>query len=312
MNYQDANYQDDGQNIPFLPDAPDAVPDKDHSLGIPAHGQTPLQNDKPSGRVIALTGASGGAGTTAIAVQMACDLQARLSAQTPLSGQKEDARVCLFDLDFEAGGVANALDIQPCLKVEDLAQSESKIDAVFAAAIVSSHESGFAVVASEASFSGNRKVNPLAVLTLMDVLCTMFDIVILDVPTGWMPWTKPVLMGSDHAALIAELTVPGVKRAGLRQAAIRAEINQNQALPILLNKVERRALRSGLKVRDAEKTLEQPLLGSICTDPSLVQDALNRGDPCSEIRPDARFVKDVRTVLDVWDVEWAAKLLRNA
>lgn len=261
--------------------------------------------EPPTGpsRIIALTGACGGAGTTSVALQMAHELaQAGQKKSFRNQGQVRP-KVCLLDLDFEGGGLANAVDVPTHLETKDLQQAAAKIDEVFVTAVTRVHHSGFCVIASDGEFGGNGRVNPDAVLTLLDIVAGQYETVILDLPAQKTAWTVPALMGADHRAIVTPLTVAGLRRTVSRLRSFDELFGADHRTDVILNKAERRALRAGLNERDAHKALGRDALGSICLDYDLTNSAINCGEPCGVLRRDARFVKDVRDVLGAWEAQ---------
>lgn len=261
--------------------------------------------ETPSGpsRIIALTGACGGAGTTSIALQMAYELSQSSQKKGFRNQAQARPKVCLLDLDFESGGLANAVDVPTHLEARDLMQSASKIDDVFVTAVTRVHHSGFCVIASDGEFGGNGQVNPNAVLTLLDIVAGQYETVILDLPTYKTDWTVPALMGADHRAIVTPLSVAGLRRTVSKLSSLDDLLGPDAKTDVILNKAERRALRASLNESDARKALGRDALGSVCVDHDLTNNAINCGEPCGVIRREARFVKDVRDVLSQWETQ---------
>ena len=271
----------------------------DGALNIP----TEPEQIPSTARIIALTGACGGAGTTSIAIQLAHELSQSVQKKGLRNQHQARPKVCLLDLDFEGGGLANAIDVPTDLETADLDQSETKIDEVFVTAVTRVHHSGFAIIASAGEFGGNERVNPNAVLTLLDIVSSQYETVILDLPTTKTSWTLPAFLGADHRAIVTPLTVAGLRRTALRLKSFDPLFEAEAKADIILNKAERRTLRASLNERDARKALGRDPLGSICLDYDLTNSAINTGEPCGVLRRDGRFVKDVRDVLKIWEAQ---------
>lgn len=268
---------------------------------------TPLTSGGDGGtdaRCIALMGAHGGAGTTSIAIQMAYEIA--LSYQKKNSvltrGNVVDPKVCLIDLNFEIGACATYLDMPPSLDINDLSGSPDRIDPSLTQALIATHESGLAVLSARNALGGNDRVNSDTILALLDAAAQMYDVVIMDLPRLWRPWTQAAIVAADHFCIVTELTIPSLHIARERMTAIEAALPLSQPCEVILNQVERRSFRNALRVTDAAKALRREVSGTICVDGDTVREAINCGEPVGAVRAEARYVKDVRTLLARWSL----------
>ena len=244
-------------------------------------------------KVIGLMGVTGGVGTTSLAIQMAYDIIKQ--------GGRKAPSVALVDLDFENGSCAAYLDVQPRLTHEDLNADPDRIDVPLTAAFLNRHKTGINVLATKNHLGGNDIVNPNTVLALLDTVCEMFDIIILDIPQIWRPWNHAAIGASDHFALLTELSIPGVHKARHKIESIEAIITHMPGpTEVIITKMERRRLKNEIRLQDALRILDRPLSGAICIDDDTTLSALNRGLPAGMIRPEGRYIKDTRNVVNFW------------
>jgi pilus assembly protein CpaE len=244
-------------------------------------------------KIIGLMGVSGGVGTTSLAIQMAYDIIKQ--------GGKKGPSVALIDLDFESGACAAYLDLKAGLSHEDLQGDPERIDIALTAAFIRRHKTGIHVLAADNKLGGNDSVNPDVVLALLDTMCDMFDVIILDLPRIWRPWNHAAIGAADHFALISELSIPGIHKTRHRIDSIeRIVTSMPTQTEVIISKMERRTFTNEIRIQDAVKILGRPLSGAICIDTEATLSALNRGIPTGLIRMDGRYVKDTRNVLDFW------------
>ena len=247
-----------------------------------------------SKKIIGLMGVTGGVGTTTLAIQMAYDFIKQ--------GGRKAPSVALIDLDFENGACADYLDVKARLTHEDLNVDPARIDIPLAAALMGTHKTGINVLATKNRLGGNDAVNPDTVLALLDTVCDMYDIIILDIPCIWRPWNHAAIGAADHFSLVTELTIPGIHKTRHQIESIETIIEHMPApTEIIISKMERRTFTNEIRIQDALKILDRPLTGAICIDGATTLSALNRGMPTGTIRPDGRYVKDVRNVLNFWN-----------
>jgi len=247
-------------------------------------------------KIIGLMGVSGGVGTTSLAIQMAYDILQK-------SGKKPPS-VALIDLDFENGACADYLNVKARLTHEDLNEDPERIDVPLTAALIARHKTGINILGTKNRLGGNDAVNPDTVLAILDTVCDMYDVIILDIPRIWRPWNHAAIGASDHFSLVTELTIPGIHKTRQQIASIEDIVSPMSApTEVIISKMERRTFKNEIRIQDALKILKRPLTGAICIDRETTTSALNRGAPAGLIRPDGRYVKDTRNVLNFWKEE---------
>ncbi len=258
--------------------------------------QTSEPASGPDAQVWGFMGGTGGVGVTSLCVQLAFEyckhhIQQKQPGQSP-------PKVLLFDLDFEAGMCTRYLHVRPSAHIEDLAHGSTPIDENLATSLMSTYEGVFDVLAVPNSLSGNASVNPAQVLTLLDTVCHMYDLIILDIPRLWTPWTHATIGAADKFFLVSELTIPALHATKDRARAIRdipglEDVDVN----LIINKYDRRPLRNSIRMSDAEKAFGGPPKFVISSNFDPVRDAINRGEPVSVSSKDSRYAKDTRLFL---------------
>jgi len=247
-------------------------------------------------KIIGLMGASGGVGTTSLAIQVAYDIIKQ--------GGKKGPSVALIDLDFESGACADYLDLKAGLSPDDLQGDPARIDVPLTAAFMRRHKTGIHVLAAENRLGGNDAVNPDVVLALLDTACDMFDVIILDIPRIWRPWNHAAIGAADHFALVTELTIPGIHKTRRQIDAIEDIVSpMSRPAEVIITKMERRTFKNEIRLKDAIKILNRPLSGAICIDGDATLSALNRGIPAGLVRIEGRYVKDTRNLINFWKSE---------
>ena len=254
----------------------------------------------PSG-IYALMGATGGVGTTSAACALAVDLARRVTEARPgLSGLTADAgepRVCLIDLDFEAGACAHHLDLLPTLSHEDLMRAPSHMDSTFASSMIDQTVAGVSLIS--AVNGGLSKPDPRTVLALLDAATQLFDHIVLDVPRALQPWTLAVLAGADVAVILSELSVPSLHMARLRRTQMGPALQgTGRALMPVVAKLERRTGRGALSLSDVQTALGEPAFGSLPMDPEPLRTVLNSGEALATAYPDCRYMRELRVLAD--------------
>jgi len=284
------------------------VDDESENIELTEHYDAPALDENeleaeeippaPSGpmtpHVFALMGATGGVGTTSIATQLAHEFATSASSEQISRRRPNDPTVCLIDLDFESGACAHHLDLLPSLTLEDLCGPADKIDTVFTQALVSTHESGVSLLAAPNSIGANARVNPHTIMAMLDAAAVLYDTVVIDMPRYRQSWSLPVMRAVDVLGLTCELTIPSLHAARENLVRFAQEANGAVNAQVILSKYERRSFKNTLKLSDTETALGREVMTTLCLDPDTTREALNCGEPAGVVRPDSRFVKDVR------------------
>lgn len=255
-------------------------------LAIPA-----VPGSEQDAKCYAFMGVGGGVGTTSLCVQLAYDIMktVRMNGDIP-------ARVCLLDLDFETGALASYLDIQAGVKADQMSGEPERIDAALTSAFITKHPCGLRLLSTPNSFGGNNRVSAECVLALMDAANQMYDFLILDVPRIWSPWTHAAMAAADQFHLVTDMTIPGLHQTRSRISDLEQQAELQSGISLIVNKFERRSLKTSLTPADAQKALRRDIDHYVCVDTQTTTDALNCGEPAGRLKPDARFVKDVSEI----------------
>lgn len=262
-----------------------------------ASDSVPTINDPNQGAYcIAMMGAAGGVGVTSLCIQLAHNLAIESQKKMQRTTRVKEPRVCLIDLDFEGGSCSHHLDLIPNLSMIDLMQSADRIDRAFASSLVSTHSSGLDLLAAPNTLGGNDMANPMVVVALLDVICQMYDHVVIDVPRYWRPWNMAAIGGADKFTIVTDLTIPSLHLARMRMESIEEKLDGQIHSEIILNKYERRSFRNALRQKDAEVALKRSISATVCIDTDTLREAINCGEPAGSIRPESRYVKDARYI----------------
>ena len=161
--------------------------------------------------------AVGGAGVTTLAIQTAMLMLTG-------AGPRSKRSVCLVDLNFQHGAVADYLDLEPRLNLAEIEPRPDRLDRQLLEIMLSYHASGLAVVAAPNRPAEMRSFDPDVVTRLLDLVSTHFDYVVFDMPRTWFSWTDSVLLGSNKLYIVSESTVPSLRYAKQLVAAIRERL----------------------------------------------------------------------------------------
>ncbi|MFF8830364.1 CpaE family protein [Streptomyces sp. NPDC015131] len=171
------------------------------SAGVRRHlgqgGDTP---GGPGGRVVTVSGAKGGVGTTVTAVQLA--LAARASGLS----------TALVDLDLQSGDVASYLDVQFRRSLVDLAAIQDISPRVLQDALYA-HPSGIALLPAPGEGERGEDVGERTVRQVVSALRNRYEVVVVDCGTHLTGAGAAAVEMADTTLLVVTPDVVAVRAA---------------------------------------------------------------------------------------------------
>lgn len=250
----------------------------------------------------ALRGAVGGAGVTTLATEMAFSTLRHRPAW----------RVGLIDLNLTDGASASFLDCEKKLDVSALAASPDRIDASLLNAYAVEHPKGIFLLAAPRNPNAEQLARSEGVLRLLDVACSMFDHVIVDMPRHRTPWSDAIVAAVDQVFVISELTVPSLHAAGDLCRETDA-LRQGAPSRLVLNRMfAKRSHRHSFPVEKAERAIHRKIDHTVRSDWEHARMAVNLGMPVAQVKAKSPLVKDVSDVIEAVLSEVPSTTLRAA
>jgi pilus assembly protein CpaE len=249
----------------------------------------PMPEASSTSRCLAFVPAAGGVGNTTLAIQAAF-LQAERTQQ--------HRSTCLIDLNFQAGVLADYLDVEARFDIDAVSKTPQRLDARLLEVMLTRHNTGIAVLAAPRAPSSLRSFGEDFVARLLGTASEMFANVVIDMPSMWMPWTDGVIGGSDNVFVVTEFTVPALRKGHDLISALRPQLGANADARVIVNKTHEQLLGGGLRKRDAEELLGAGLAGFVSEDQALVRDAINRGQPLSAGKASNRLAKELAKIIE--------------
>lgn len=190
-------------------------------------GDTRSAGGTRNGAIIPVYGLAGGVGATMFAVNLAWEL-----AQI---GSKGGLKICLLDLDLQAGSVATYLDLPRREAIfELLSDTAAMDDDSFKVAMLSYNEKLDVLTAPADAL-------PLEILQtddidrLLDKAAEHYDFVIVDLPTTLVQWTETILNRADIYFALMELDMRSAQNALRFIRALKSEDLPYEKVRYILN-----------------------------------------------------------------------------
>ncbi|MCL4465243.1 MAG: AAA family ATPase [Chloroflexi bacterium] len=226
---------------------------------------------------IVIFSTKGGTGKTFIATNLAAGLAA--------AGK----RVALVDLDLQFGDAAIAMGLVPQRTLYDLVQGYTEFDAVLMEDFMVKHASGLSVLPAPLYPDEAEKITVEDVETILDVVQTSYDYVIVDTPPFFEERVLVALDWADHVLLIASLDIPSVKNLKTVFRTMGLMAYPEEKLIILMN---RAGSKVGLELSDVEKHLGRLVKLGISSSVEVPR-SLNAGEVLLLSKPGSRVSQEL-------------------
>jgi pilus assembly protein CpaE len=217
---------------------------------------------------ISFVPSAGGVGNTTLAVEIGVALKSGKS--------RRDADICIVDLDFQSSHVCDYLDLEPRLKMQEIAGDPERLDAQLFEIFISRHVSGLHVFAAPRSKTDPCQLNVLALDKLFDMILARYQLIFIDLPLTWFSWTPQILAASDGVIVTGVNSIPGLRQIAETLAAVRDSAGGEIAIAV--NRCQRR-LWSGIARRHhVERVLGGENVFYVMEQPAVLE-SINAGTP---------------------------------
>jgi pilus assembly protein CpaE len=144
------------------------------------------------GRVLAFVGASGGAGSSTIAQNVATTI-----------ARSYGCSVIFADLDLPFGTAGLCFDLNPSETISHAINDGDRLDDLLLERLLSKHEDHLQVLTAPASLDQTHELAEDAFERVLDVAQANASFVVVDVPRVWTPWVRKTLLAADEVIITA-------------------------------------------------------------------------------------------------------------
>jgi pilus assembly protein CpaE len=233
---------------------------------------------------------AGGVGNTTLAVEVGATLKTRKPTK--------DMNICIVDLDFQTSHVCDCLDIEPRLKMQEIASDPERLDAQLFEIFISRHASGLHVFAAPRSKTDPCNFSIAALDKLFDMISARYQLIIIDLPATWFGWTPAIVSASDGVVVTGVNTIPGLRQTAETLAAVRDAARATTVqIAIAVNRCQRRFWGGIARRHHGERVLGRKNVFYIAEEPMALE-SVNTGTPMALSRGAGASARDIAALAD--------------
>jgi pilus assembly protein CpaE len=230
--------------------------------------------------IIALTGATGGVGSTSVAVNVGCAL-----AADPANS------VVLLDLDLCLGDADVFLDSIPEYTLSDVAQNIGRLDLTLLKRSLTKHDTGLYLLPRPVQLEDARLITNDELARVLGLLKASFTHVIVDTSKGFNSLDMQVLAAADSVLLVTQLDLPCLRNVVRLLASFKETGKFDDKVKIVVN---RAGYDTGqISLKKAQETIGREIYWQIPNDYRVMVEVRNNGVPLIQQAPRAAITQSI-------------------
>ncbi|MDY0166203.1 MAG: response regulator [Thermoguttaceae bacterium] len=256
------------------------------ALGRIGERRTGPGESRPRGsQVIAVAGATGGVGTTSVAVNLGCALAA---------DQKNS--VALVDLDLCLGDADVFLDTIPDYTLVDVAQNVTRLDFTLLKRSLTKHSTGLYLLPRPVQIEDTRLIGAEDLQRVIGLLKATFTHLVLDLSKSFSNIDMMALEMANHVLLVTQLDLPCLRNVVRLMMSFGEMDNMAKKVKIVVN---RAGLEQGqITLKKAEETIGKEIFWQLPNDYRTMVEVRNNGVPLVEQAPKAAITQSIVALAD--------------
>lgn len=246
------------------------------------------QGRSKGSQVISVAGASGGAGCTAIAINLSCVL-----------AQNEANSVAAIDLDLSLGDADVWLDIIPDYTILDVAENISRLDYALLKRSLTMHECGAFVLPRPKQMIHETILTQESLKRVVTLLKATFTHLVLDISKAYNEIDIAAMEASDTVLLVTQLDLPSLRNAVRVIQFLDDHDGLTDKLQIVVNRIG--LADSQISLSRALETIGRDVFAQIPNDYANMVESRNNGIPLISEAPRSKLTRAFETLAEKID-----------
>ena len=236
----------------------------------------------PIGRVVAVVGARGGAGSSTVAHNIGWCIAEELHINTTI-----------VDLDLPFGTVGLDFNDEASQGVADALTAPERLDDVLLDRLLLKRGDHLSLFTAPAALEREYDASPEAYEAVVDAVRQTTPCVVLDLPHGWSPWIRSALLAADDIVIVATPDLTSLRNAKNIIELVKSA-RPNDAPPRLVINQVGTPKRPEIPSKDFAETMGMDPAAIIGFDPAMFGQAANNGQMVIELAPKAPVSEALR------------------
>jgi pilus assembly protein CpaE len=239
-------------------------------------------------KLIAVTGATGGVGSTSLAVNLSCSL-----AVDPANS------VVLLDLDLCLGDADVFLDTIPEYTLSDVAQNVGRLDLTLLKRSLTKHDTGLYLLPRPVQLEDARHITTDELTRVLGLLRASFTHIVVDTSKGFNALDMQVLSEADEVLLVTQLDLPCLRNVVRLMMSFKESNNFDDKVKIVVN---RAGYDTGqISLRKAQETIVREIYWQVPNDYRVMVEVRNNGVPLVQQAPKAAITQSINQLAAALD-----------
>lgn len=235
--------------------------------------------------VIAVCGATGGVGTTSLAVNLGCTMS-----------RKPSLTAALIDLDLALGDADVFLDTIPDYTLVDVAQNISRLDFTLLKRSLTRHSTGLYLLPRPIQLQDTSLIRPEEFHRVIGLLKATFSHLIFDLSKSYTAVDMVALQAAEHILLVTQLDLPCLRNVVRLLASLDEMEGLKEKIKVIVNRV---GLEAGqISLKKAQDTIGRDIFWQIPNDYRVMSEIRNNGTPLHEVAPRAGITQSIQGLAD--------------
>ncbi|MBM4090818.1 MAG: MinD/ParA family protein [Planctomycetes bacterium] len=231
-------------------------------------------------RMVAVAGATGGVGTTSLAVNLGCVL-----------ASDESNSVALVDLDLSLGDADVFLDTIPDYTLVDVVQNISRLDFSLLKRSMTKHASGLYLLPRPVHLQDISVITADDVQRVFGLLKASFSHVIVDLSKAYNAVDMAALKAVNQVLLVTQLDLPCLRNIVRLMMSFEAVDGLKEKVHVVVNRV---GLDNGhISLKKAKETIGRDIFWQLPNDYRVMIEMRNNGIPLVQQAPRAGITQSI-------------------
>jgi pilus assembly protein CpaE len=251
-----------------------------------AAGASGTSARKEQCQVFAVAGATGGVGTSSIAVNLACALAADQSNS-----------VVLVDLDLALGDADVFLDTIPEYTLADIAQNVERLDLTLLRKSLTVHATGVHLLPRPMQLDDVAMITPEKLQRVIGLLKTSFTHLVLDTSKSYSELDMLAIRSADEVLMVTQLDLPCLRNVVRLLMTFDEDETLREKVKVVVN---RYGQDSGqISTKKAKDTIGRDIYWQIPNDYRVMAEVRNNGVPLLQHAPKAAITQSIGQLADI-------------